>query len=133
MDTATRVLIVGGMSVLSFGLLLGIPMAVTRGKAPRAPRYLFAAHLAAIIQGGLLLALTIALGSSSLSAGVETTAASLLVAGVALFDIGLAMNWLQGVQDAFEEKTLGNKISGLGTPLVLVGTGIIFYGVLVGA
>lgn len=133
MDTATRVLIVGGMSVLSFGLLLGIPMAVARGKAPRAPRYLFAAHLAAIIQGGLLLALTIAVGSSSLSSGMETTAASLLVAGVALFDIGLAMNWLQGVQDAFEEKTLGNKISGLGTPLVLVGTGIIFYGVLVGA
>lgn len=132
MDNATRILVVGGMSVLSFGLLLGIPMVVTRSKAPRAPRYLFAAHLAAIIHGVLLLALTIAVGSSTLSAGMATVATSLLVAGVVLFDVGLAMNWLQGVEDGFGEKSMGNKISGLGTPLVLVGTGIIFFGVLAG-
>lgn len=130
MDTATQILIVGGMAVLSFGFLLGIPMAVVRGKASRAPRYLIAAHLAAIIQGGLLLALTIAIGFSVLSAGTETLAASLLVGGVALFDIGLALNWLQGVEDAFAEKSLGNKVSSVGTPLVLIGTGIVFYGVL---
>lgn len=120
------------MSVLVFGFLLGIPMAVARSKAPRAPRYLFAAHLAAIIQGGLLLALTIAIGFSPLTSGVETTAAALLVAGVALFDLGLALNWLQGVRDAFEEKSLGNKVSALGTPLVLLGAGIVFYGVVAG-
>lgn len=131
MDIAPRVLIVGGMSVLTFGLLLGIPMAMARSKAPRAPRYLFAAHLAAIIQGGLLLALTIAVDFSTLSPGAETTAASLLVAGVALFDLGLALNWLQGVEDAFGEGSLGNKVSAVGTPLVLVGAGILFYGVIV--
>lgn len=117
--------------MLAFGLLLGIPMAVARGKSPRAPRYLLAAHLAAIIQGGLLLALTIAVGFSTLSAGMETTAAALLVGGVALFDLGLALNWLEGVQDAFGEGSLGNKISAAGTPLVLAGTGIVFYGVMV--
>jgi hypothetical protein len=131
-DTANHILVIGGMCVLSFGLLLGIPMVVARSEAPRAPRYLLAAHLAAIIHGVLLLALTVALGSSSLSSGMATTAASLLVAGIVFFDIGLALNWLQGVQDGFGEKTLGNKISGLGTPLVLVGTGIIFFGVLAG-
>ncbi len=130
MDTATRILIVGGMFVLAFGLLLGIPMAVARNESPRAPRYLLAAHLAAIIQGGMLLALTIAVGFSTLSSGIETTAASLLVGGVALFDAGLALNWVQGVQDAFEEKSLGNRISATGTPLVLVGAGIICYGVV---
>lgn len=130
MDVASRVLIVGGMCVLSFGLLLGIPMAVVRSKAPRAPRYLFAAHLAAIIQGGLLLALTVAIGFSTLSTGFETTAASLLVVGVVLFDLGLALNWLQGVDDAFAAGSIGNKISGLGTPLVLAGAGILLYGVL---
>lgn len=123
-------LIVGGMSVLAFGFLLGIPMAAARSKAPRAPRYLFAAHLAAIIQGGLLLALTIAVGFSTLSPGVEATAATLLVGGVAFFDLGLALNWLQGVQDGFGERSLGNKVSALGTPLVLVGTGILFWGVI---
>ncbi len=130
MDTATRMLIVGGMTVLAFGLLLGIPMAGARSEAPRAPRYLLAAHLAAIIQGGLLLALTVAVGFSSLSPGLETAAVALLLVGVALFDLGLALNWLRGVRDAFAEKALGNKISTVGTPLVLGGTGIIFYGVV---
>lgn len=130
MEIATRVLVVGGMGVLVFGLLLGIPMALARRKASRAPRYLFAAHLAAIIQGGMLLALTVALDFSRLAAGVELTAASLLVGGVALFDVGLTANWLQGVEDAFEEDSLGNKISGLGTPLVLIGAGIVLYGVV---
>lgn len=132
MDSATRILVVGGMSVLAFGLLLGIPMAVARSKAPRAPRYLFAAHLAAIIQGALLLALTIAVDVSPLSPGAETTAAWLLVGGVALFDLGLAANWLQRVQDGFGEKSFGNKVSALGTPLVLVGAGIVFFGVVAG-
>ena len=130
MDKATQILIIGGMFILAFGLLLGIPMAVTRGKASRAPRYLFAAHLAAIIHGGLLLALTVAIGFSTLSSGVEAIAASLLVAGMALFDIGLALNWLQGVEDGFGERSVGNKVSFLGTPLVLVGAGIIIYGVV---
>lgn len=130
-DAATRILVMGGMSVLAFGVLLGVPMAAARSKAPRAPRYLFAAHLAAIIQGGLLLALTIAVSFSNLSTVAETTAALLLVGGVVLFDLGLAANWLQGVEDAFEERSLGNKISAAGTPLVLVGTGILLYGVIV--
>lgn len=130
MDLATRILVVGGTSVMLFGFLLGIPMALARGKAPRAPRYLFAAHLAAIIQGGLLLALTIALGSSTLSSGARVTAASLLVGGVAFFDLGLTLNWLQGVEDGFGEGSLGNKVSAVGTPLVLVGGAIVFYGVV---
>lgn len=129
-DSATRILIVGGMSVLAYGFLLGIPMAAARNKAPRAPRYLFAAHLAAIIQGGLLLALTVAVGFADLSAGAKTAAASLFVGGVALFDAGLTVNWIQGVEDAFEKNSLGNKISTVGTPFILLGAGILLYGVL---
>lgn len=105
-------------------------MAVARSKAPRAPRYLFAAHLAAIIQGGVLLALTIAIDFSTLSPQIETVAASLLVLGVVAFDLGLVLNWLQGVEDAFAEEALGNKISGVGTPLMLIGIGIVLYGVV---
>lgn len=130
MDTATRILVVGGMCVLAFGFLLGIPMARARSKAPRAPRYLFAAHLAAIIQGGLLLALTIAVGFAALPSAFAATAAAFLVGGVALFDLGLALNWFQGVEDAFAEGSLGNKVSTVGTPLVLIGTGIVLYGVV---
>lgn len=129
--TATRILVTGGMCVLAFGFLLGIPMAAARKKAPRAPRYLFAAHLAAIIQGGLLLALTVAVSFVNLSDAVRTAAAALFVGGVVLFDVGLTANWLQGVEDAFAEKSLGNKISTVGTPCILLGAGILLYGVLV--
>jgi hypothetical protein len=130
MEDAIQILVVGGMAILSAGLLLGIPMAITRNQSPRAPRYLFAAHLAAIIQGGLLLALTIAFNFSTMASGVETTAALLLVAGMALFDGGLALNWIQGVDDAFAENSPGNKVSTGGVPLVLIGTAMAFYGVL---
>ena len=133
MIEATAILVVGGITVLFLGLLLGIPMIITRRQSARAPRYLLAAHLAAIIQGGMLLALTVAVDFSALPAGVETIGAGLLVGGVALFDSGLVLNWIQGVADAFAEGSLGNKISGLGTPLVLIGAAILLYGVLAAA
>jgi hypothetical protein len=60
----------------------------------------------------------------------RSAAAALFVGGVILFDVGLTLNWLQGVEDAFEEKSLGNRISTVGTPLILLGTGILLYGVL---
>ncbi|MDR9366012.1 MAG: hypothetical protein RI575_11775 [Balneolaceae bacterium] len=133
MDNATQILIIGGMFVLTYGFLLGIPMAKAREKASRAPRYLLAAHLASLLQGGILLALTIAFDFSTLISWVETIAASLFVGGVILFDLGLTLNWLQKIEDAFGEKSLGYKISSAGTPLVLISAGIIMYGVLASA
>ena len=130
MDNATQILIIGGMFILTYGFLLGIPVALAREKASRAPRYLMAAHLAALIQGGMLLALTIAFDFSILASWIETVAASLFVGGVTLFDVGLTLNWLQSVEDAFEKKSLGYKISSAGTPLVLISAGIVVYGVL---
>lgn len=133
MDNANLILILGGMFILSYGFLLGIPMAVARKKASRAPRYLIAVHLASLIQGGMLLALTVAFDFSTLISWVETIAASLFVGGVILFDLGLTLNWLQKIEDAFKEKSLGYKVSSAGTPLVLTSAGIIMYGVFVSA
>lgn len=130
MPIAPRILITGGMSILMVGLLLGIPVIRARKRAHRAPRYLMAAHLAAIIQGGMLLALTIAVRFSQISDTLETVLASALVAGVALFDVGLVVNWLRGIEDGFAENALGSTISGIGIPLVLIGAGILFFGVL---
>lgn len=130
MDTATRILILGGMGVVAGGFLLGIGMIAARSKAARAPRYLLAAHLAALIQGGLLLGLSVATDVSTLGVALETTGAALLVTGIVLFDLGLVLNWMQGVQDGFGEKSPGNKISAAGTPLVLVGFAILFWGVI---
>lgn len=132
MDTAPRVLVGGGMAVLSVGLLLGIAMAVERNRAPRAPRYLVTAHLAALIQGALLLALTVAVEVSSLAAGAETAAAFLLLGGVVLFEVGNVVNWLRGVHDSFAEKAVGGTVSAAGAPFMLVGAGILVYGVAAG-
>lgn len=132
MDGSARILIVGGMGVLSAGLLLGIPMAAARKEEARAPRYLLSAHLAAIIQGGLLLALTVAVDFAALPSLAKTVAAALLVGGIVLFDLGLVVNWRQGVEDAFAEGSVGNTISSVGTPFVLLGAGIVLYGVLAG-
>ncbi len=129
MDHATQILIIGGMLILTYGFLLGIPMAIAREKASRAPRYLMAAHLASLIQGGMLLALTIAFDFSTLTSWIDTIAASFFVGGVTLFDLGLTLNWLQGIEDAFGDKSLGYKVSSAGTPLVLISAGIILYGV----
>lgn len=52
------------------------------------PRYLFAAHLAAIIQGGMLLALTVAVGFSPLSAGTPFV---LLGAGIVCYGVVAAL------------------------------------------
>lgn len=65
------------------------------------------------------------MSASEIRSGLETTAAVLLVSGITLFDTGLAMDWPQGVEDGFGEKSLGDKISGTGIPIVLVSTGII--------
>jgi len=120
------------MGIAACGFLLGIGMSAARTKAARAPRYLLAAHLAALIQGGLLLGLAVAVGSWGLGAALQATGAGLLVGGVVLFDLGLVLNWIQGVQDGFGEKSPGNKISAAGTPLVLVGFAILFWGVIAG-
>jgi hypothetical protein len=131
-NSGTEILILGGMGIAACGFLLGIGMIAARTKAARAPRYLLAAHLAALIQGGLLLGMAAAVRFSSLGAALETTGAALLVGGVVLFDLGLVWNWIQGVQDGFGEKSPGNKVSAVGTPFVLVGFAILFWGVLAG-
>ncbi|MDX1641825.1 MAG: hypothetical protein R3220_09000 [Balneolaceae bacterium] len=130
MFNAFQILIIGGMLILTYGFLLGIPMAMAREKTPRAPRYLVAAHLAALIQGGMLLALTIAIDFSKLPSWIETVIASLFVGGVTLFDVGLTLNWLQNVKDAFAEKSIGYKVSSAGIPLILISAGTLLYGVL---
>ena len=132
MDTGTRILILGGMGIAACGFLLGIGMIAARARAARAPRYLLAAHLAALIQGGLLLGVAGAVRLSSVGAALETTGAALLVGGVVLFDLGLVWNWIQGVQDGFGEKSPGNKISAAGTPFVLLGFAILLWGVIAG-
>ncbi len=130
MDTASRLLIVGGSAVLVYAFLLGIAVSSARMKAPAANRYLMTAHLAGIIQAAVLFGLSRVVEMSTLPERVETVAASLLVSGVALFEAGVTANWLQRVGDQFVDRPLGWWLLSASAPLNITGAVIVFIGVL---
>lgn len=129
METAEKLLVVGGVSILGYGFVLGLPMAMARMRAPEAPRYLVVAHLASIIQGAVLLGLSRAVVVSPLSSGVETLGAVLLVVGVGLFGLGNTLNWLMRVGDHFAERPIGWMILSVSAPLNIAGLAILIVGV----
>jgi hypothetical protein len=133
METSERVLLLGGISILGYGLLLGFAMVRARMKAPVAPKYLLTVHLASIIQGAVLLGLSRAAAVSDLSSGLETTAAVLVAAGVGLFALGTTLNWLMKVGDSFVERPIGFRVTGLGSTAILAGFAILLVGVARGA
>jgi len=132
MDTSAKVLMVGGSVSLMYGFLLGLPLTLARMKSPTASRHLVTAHLASIIQGATLLALSGVMEFSDLPGTVETTAAVLLVAGSVLFVAGAIANWRQSVVDHFAARSLGWKLFSVSGPMNLAGAAIVLVGVLRG-
>jgi len=130
MDTSFKILVTAGALVLAYGFLLGIPMAQARMKAAAAPRQLVNNHLEALIGGAVLIALAVAIDFSTLSTGLETTAAWLLSIAVGLAVVGGTLNWLQRVDDAFASRSPGFYLQSLSGPLNLAGIGLVVMGVL---
>jgi hypothetical protein len=129
-ETSVKILIVAGMFSVSYGMLLGIPLAQARMKSPTAPRQLVNAHLEALIQGAVLLGLAVAAGFSTLPRGLEITAAFLLAIGGGLASAGGTANWLQAVDDAFAAKSPGWALQSLSGPLTVAGALLLLVGVL---
>lgn len=132
MDTSAKVLLVGGSVSLLYGFLLGLPLTMARMKSPTASRHLVTAHLAAIIQGATLLALSSVMGFSDLPDDLETAAAVLLVAGAVLFVAGAIANWRQSVEDHFAVRSFGWKLFSVSGPANLAGASVVVVGVLRG-
>lgn len=130
MESSEKVLLMRGVLSLSYGFLLGIPTSMIRAMAATAPRHLVTAHLAAVIQGALLLALAQAAAFSTLPPVVETSGAALIVAGCMLFVTGAVANWLQGMGDHFAVRSLGWKLLAISGPLNLAGIAIFLVGIL---
>jgi len=51
MGTAQQILVVYGVVIIAYGLVLGVPLAAARSKAPHVSRHLVTTHLSAIMQG----------------------------------------------------------------------------------
>ena len=130
MQTGQEIVVVYGTISLMFGFALGLPMSSIRMRRPEAPRYLTVAHLSAIIQGGVHLALSIALGFADMTSWLATVSAALLVTGSALFVSGATLDWLQQVGDHFAERSLGWRLLAASGPAHLSGMTIVTVGVL---
>jgi hypothetical protein len=130
MSTATRVLLAYGVLVVSYGMLLGVPMARIRSSAPEAPSHLVTTHLSALMQGPVALGLAFAIAATDFDTGWATAAAIVLVAGLALEAIGGTLNWLRQTGDQFAERSPGYMANALSGPLAIVGTLGITVGVL---
>jgi hypothetical protein len=102
---AEKVLIVGGVLNLAYGVLLGYPITVNRAKgAPDTPKYLMAAHVGTLLHAAVLLGLVWAVRLSALGQGWLDVAAWLVVVSSALVAAKDTLNWLTGVKDEFSEK-----------------------------
>lgn len=133
MDAGSKILIVGGVFNIAYGLLTGIPAGMIRQKQPTYSIYLRFAHVGALMWGPLLISLSLAQSLSLLDIGLETFAASLMVAASVLLDAKDTLNWWMGIQDEFAEKPrLPLLLGGLSSLFSLVGTAIILIGLIQG-
>ncbi|MBL1076717.1 hypothetical protein JK358_20165 [Nocardia sp. 2] len=131
MNTAEKILTIGGLLTLGYGSLLGFPMTAMRMKEghPPTPRYLTVAHVGAVMQGAILLGLVWAARMSELSSWWETTAAILLVASGVFIAIKDTANWLTGVNDEFADKTWTGPFGFAGAVTLMAGLVILAVGV----
>jgi hypothetical protein len=85
MDTAAKILILGGLGSLLFSFSMGFVLANARTADPEKDESVLTnVHVVSLWEGFMLLGLVWAVALSDLSAGVESLAAVLLVAAAAL-------------------------------------------------
>jgi hypothetical protein len=129
---AEKVLIVGGVLNLAYGVLLGFPITVIRVKgAPAVSKYLIAAHVGALLHAAVLLGLVWAARLSTLGPGWQNVAAWLVVLSSALIAAKDTLNWLTGMQDEFSQKPkYAAPLGAAGAAAMTVGVGIFVVGIL---
>jgi hypothetical protein len=132
MDAASKILVVGGLLNLLYGLVTGIPLGRIRETEPEAPKYLMLAHIGPLMWGPILLGCVFAVQLSVLPAALETVAAASLVTSSVLLGLKDTWHWRRDTRDEFAEKPAPFY---LGIPMALlafVGLGLLIVGVLGG-
>jgi hypothetical protein len=102
MDTAAKVLILGGLGSLLYAFIMGFVLSRVRLKDPMAEQVrLTQVHIVALWEGFMLLGLVWAVALSDLSSGLETTAALLLVGAGVLQLTSNTLAWTQKLENLF--------------------------------
>ena len=132
METASKILIVGGMLNLAFACVIGFVLSRLRLRTTDTGTWLPLAHRVSLWWGFMFLGMPWAVNLSPLSAGAETLAAWLLVAASALSDFEPLLNLWKGVKDPVAERSLTFYLGGISAVLVTGGVGILTVGVVRG-
>jgi len=132
MSTAQSWLIVGGLLNLFIGTLAAYALYWVRVSQPDrpAPHYALIAHRITIMNGLLLLGLSLAIEHTQFAPVINTLLAAFEVVATLLADARMLFNWSRGLEDEFAQGTeLQRRFVGLANLLHLVAISGIFYGV----
>jgi hypothetical protein len=134
MDTAAKILIIGGLASLLYSFGIAFKLALERMADPEADRHLLLqVHVVSLWEGFMLLGLVWAVGLSDLPSGWETIAALLLVAGGALQLLGNTRAWRENNTNLFAPpRGLTFQIARLNAMLAMAGLVILVIGALKG-
>jgi hypothetical protein len=129
-DTASKVLILGGLGSLLASFGFAYTLAQARLSDPMADRSLILrVHVVTLWEGFMLLGLVFAVQLSDLTSGWETSAAALLVAAAALQTISNAMAWRAGNTNLFAPpRGLTYKLATANAILASIGLVILILG-----
>lgn len=112
MDPAQMVLLGGGLFNIVYGFLSGFAFAAARKEAEFAPRYLVSLHVGTLMQGSMLMALSLIVPVASMDASNKELAARLMVFSSLCIALKDTANWLQGVKDEYGEKRVFSQALG---------------------
>jgi hypothetical protein len=131
LESAARVLLVGGLANLVFSFALGWLLSVHRRKAAIEPHHwLLVAHTVAMQEGLFLLGLSYAIHFARLPGEIAIASAWLLVAASAFQDMSGVVNWWRGTNDQFAEKSAGWVLASINAVLNTAGLLIVAGGVV---
>lgn len=131
MEAAMKILILGGVLNIAYGLLTGIPAGMIRQNSPTYSKYLRFVHIGALMWGPILISLSVALSVSALDANAALLAAWLMVIASVMLDAKDTINWLLKVSDEFAQKPrLPLALGVLSSLASIVGVAIILFGVV---
>lgn len=134
MDTAAKILVIGGLASLLYSFVMAFRLALARMADPMVDRHLLLqVHVVSLWEGFMLLGLVWAVVLSDLSSGLETVAALLLVAGGALQLISNTMAWRENNTNLFAPpRGLTFQLARINAILAMAGLVILAIGALKG-